>query len=113
MLSALRLVFSGGIYIPPEVLAREEPPSSPKPPANDLTRVLPNDVGLTARQIEVLALVAQGRSNKAISRTLNMAVPTVKNHITAILKALKVSNRTEAVAIVNKLGWELPQLVKL
>lgn len=108
MLSALQLVFSGGIYIPAEILAREEPPSSP----NDLTHVRPTDLGLTSRQIEVLALMAQGQTNKAIARTLNMAEPTVKNHITAILKALKVSNRTEAVIAVGKLGWKLPGLAK-
>jgi DNA-binding NarL/FixJ family response regulator len=111
MLSALRLVFSGGIYNPTEILAREEPQSSPKP-ANNLASVLPADLGLTTRQIEVLALMAQGLPNKAISRTLNMAEPTVKNHITAILKALKVSNRTEAVIAVGELGWKLPRPAK-
>ena len=100
--------FSGGIYIPAEILAREEPPSSP----HDLTHVQPTDLGLTSRQIEVLALIAQGQTNKAIARTLNMAEPTVKNHITVIFKALKVSNRTEAVIAVGKLGWKLPGLAK-
>jgi len=42
----------------------------------------------------------QGKSNKAICRALDLAEPTVKNHVTAILKALKVSNRTEAVIAV-------------
>jgi DNA-binding NarL/FixJ family response regulator len=51
-----------------------------------------------------------GKSNKAICRILNLAEPTVKNHVTAILKALKASNRTEAVIMVGALGWELPQL---
>jgi len=37
----------------------------------------------------------------------------VKNHVTAILKALKVTNRTEAVIAVNKLGWKLPPTPKL
>jgi DNA-binding NarL/FixJ family response regulator len=39
-----------------------------------------------------------------------LALPTVKNHVTAILKALKVSNRTEAVIAVGELGWELPRV---
>jgi DNA-binding NarL/FixJ family response regulator len=39
---------------------------------------------------------------------LDMAEPTVKNHITAIFKALKVTNRTEAVVAVIESGWELP-----
>ena len=52
----------------------------------------------------------QGKSNKAICRVLDLAEPTVKNHVTAILKALKVTNRTEAVIAVGELGWELPPM---
>jgi DNA-binding NarL/FixJ family response regulator len=37
-----------------------------------------------------------------------MAEPTVKHHVTAILKALKTTNRTEAVIAVGELGWQLP-----
>jgi DNA-binding NarL/FixJ family response regulator len=59
-------------------------------------------MSLTARQRDVLAVMMQGKSNKAICRILNLAEPTVKNHVTAILKALKVSNRTEAVIKVAK-----------
>jgi DNA-binding NarL/FixJ family response regulator len=50
----------------------------------------------------------QGKPNKAICRILNLAEPTVKNHVTAILKALKVNNRVEAVIAVGELGWKLP-----
>src|SRR5712671_1822675 len=46
--------------------------------------------GLTARQLDVLALMMQGKSNKAICRGLNLAESTVKNHITAIFKTFKV-----------------------
>ena len=66
------------------------------------------EFGLTARQLEVLALVAQGKSNKAICRILDLAEPTVKIHVSAILKALKASNRTEAVVKANALGLRLP-----
>jgi DNA-binding NarL/FixJ family response regulator len=62
---------------------------------------------LTARQRDVLAVLLQGKSNKAICRVLNLAEPTVKNHVTAILKALKVTNRTEAVIRVNNAGTAL------
>jgi DNA-binding NarL/FixJ family response regulator len=65
---------------------------------------------LTARQVDVLALMMLGKSNKAICRILDLAEPTVKNHVTAILKALKASNRTEAVIMVGALGWKLPQI---
>lgn len=59
-------------------------------------------MSLTPRQREVLAGMMQGKSNKAICRVLNLAEPTVKNHVTAILKALNVTNRTEAVIKVSK-----------
>jgi len=103
MVNALRLVMSGGTYIPPEALARAEAKEAA------LGRpVTPAELGLTERQMEVLALVMKGKSNKAISRILDVAEPTVKHHITAILKALKVTNRTEAVIAVGALGWKLP-----
>ena len=104
MVNALRLIFSGGIYIPPEALHRSE---AAKPPA---VPVSPADLGLTARQVEVLALMMQGKSNKAISRMLDVAEPTVKHHVSAILKALKVMSRTEAVIAVGGFGWELPRI---
>jgi DNA-binding NarL/FixJ family response regulator len=107
MLNAIQLVLSGGIYIPSEILDREQT-TSPRP-ANKLSiRELLSDLGLTGRQIEVLALLMQGKSNKVIANTLNMGVPTVKNQITVVLKALKVTSRTEAVIKVGKMGWELP-----
>jgi DNA-binding NarL/FixJ family response regulator len=102
MLGGLQLVLSGGIYIPPEILAREEPPSSPalKQFATDRPHVSPRDFGLTERQGEVLSLIMQGKSNKAICRVLHLSESTVKNHVAAILKVLKVANRTEAVMAV-------------
>jgi DNA-binding NarL/FixJ family response regulator len=108
IVNALRLVFSGGVYIPPEALARtpaatrEAKPTAQRP-------MSPTDCGLTERQIEVLALMMEGKSNKAISRLLDVAEPTVKHHVTAVLKALNVTNRTEAVIAVGSLGWQLPR----
>jgi DNA-binding NarL/FixJ family response regulator len=66
--------------------------------------VRPADLGLTHRQVNVLGLMMTGKSNKAISRELDLALPTVKNHVTAILKAIKVTNRTEAVIAIGSLG---------
>jgi DNA-binding NarL/FixJ family response regulator len=116
MLSALRLVFSGGVYIPPEILSRSEAPAGSGPSSASGRRLetpaatSPAALGLTARQVDVLALMMQGKSNKAICRILDLAEPTIKNHVTAILKALKASNRTEAVIMVGALGWKLPQI---
>ena len=112
MVGALELVLSGGIYIPPEILVRGAlAPSNAaaKEVAIDRLRVSPADCGLTERQVEVLALMTQGKSNKAIGRVLALAEPTVKNHVAAILKALKVKNRTEAAMAVVEHGWDLRQ----
>jgi DNA-binding NarL/FixJ family response regulator len=110
MLSAFRLIFSGGIYIPPDILVpRETVPSQPRSDSSgtESRSLSPRDLGLTERQMDVLALMMQGKSNKAICRALDLAEPTVKNHVTAILKALRVSNRTEAVIAVGALRWDL------
>lgn len=110
LLGALRLILAGGIYIPPDILARTPAtaaPSSPMPVAGP--QPSPADLGLTERQVEVLALMMQGKSNKLICRALDLAEPTVKNHVSAILKSLNVSNRTEAVLAVAALGWKLPR----
>jgi DNA-binding NarL/FixJ family response regulator len=115
MLTALQLVFAGGIYIPPEILAREEAAPAPAPAkagSGARPHASPAELGLTGRQLDVLALMMQGKSNKAICRTLDLAEPTVKNHVTAILKALKVTNRTEAVIAANELGWDLTPVGK-
>jgi DNA-binding NarL/FixJ family response regulator len=115
MVKALELVRAGGVYIPPEIRARDRPLArqpDEKQPAANRPSVSPADLGLTDRQVEVLSLMMQGKSNKAICRILNLAEPTVKNHVTAILKALKVSNRTEAVIAVGELGWKLPPVSK-
>jgi DNA-binding NarL/FixJ family response regulator len=103
MIAAFQLVLAGGTYVPAEILAavRDAVPG-------DLLSTSPTDHGqdlgslaLTERQREVLALLVQGMSNKLICRELQIAEPTVKNHITAILKALKVTSRTEAMAAVG------------
>jgi TolB-like protein/DNA-binding CsgD family transcriptional regulator len=73
-----------------------------------LDRIVPSDLGLTDRQVEVLALMMQGKSNKAICRELDLAEPTVKKHVTAILNALNVTNRTEAVIAVGTLARQTP-----
>ena len=109
MLNALNLVFSGGMYIPPEILVHHGPAQPRAAPPQSGRRASAADLGLTDRQMEVLALMMQGKSNKAICRALALAEPTVKNHVTAILRALKASNRTEAVIAASALGLEPQQ----
>lgn len=62
-------------------------------------------VPLSAREIEVLDLVARGNSNKLIARQLGISDQTVKNHITTILRKLEVNDRTEAVVYALRNGW--------
>src|SRR5262249_2029555 len=89
MLRPLEVVFAGGSYIQPEILTPDSPtmvPEAKPPPMGERPRGSPSDLGLTGRQVDVLALMMQGKSNKAICRVLDLAEPTVKNHVTAILK---------------------------
>jgi len=114
LLKALRLVLAGGVYLPFEVLDQHEgAPQSALRRAAEARKsgatLRASDIGLTARQSDVLGLMVQGKSNKLICRELNLAEGTVKIHVTAILKKLNVSNRTQAVIAVGKLGLKLPQ----
>lgn len=93
MLNALRLILSGGVYTPPSMT---EPQTS--------TQNTGNNLGLTPRQSQVLAILRKGGSNKLIASELNIAEATVKMHITSILKSLGVTNRTQAVLATEKLG---------
>ena len=102
MLAAVRLVHEGGKYVPPELLFQtgRMPRRQPARP----NALLPEKLGLTARQLDVLRLLAGGASNKVICRELGLAERTVKSHITAILRALKVTSRTQAAIAAAKLG---------
>jgi DNA-binding NarL/FixJ family response regulator len=107
VLNALRLVLAGGIYIPVQALDAAAPPAAANGASSstgELRDRLPSGLGLTERQMQVLALVMEGKSNKAISRALSLAEHTVKNHMTAIFKALQVTSRTEAVIAVGRLA---------
>jgi DNA-binding NarL/FixJ family response regulator len=59
---------------------------------------------LTPRQRDVLAMLRQGKSNKEIARDLDLAEITVKLHVTAILRALGVENRTQAAIVASRGG---------
>ena len=63
---------------------------------------------LTTRELDVLGLVSRGRSNKLIANELQVSDQTVKNYVTAILRKLKVTDRTQAVVQAMRLGWIAP-----
>jgi len=101
VLHALRLVLAGGIYVPPEILRADRAPA-PRPAGARTADVA--RLGLTPRQVEVLALLAAGRSNKEICRELRLSEGTVKTHLAAIFKALGVANRVQAVIAAGRMG---------
>ena len=63
---------------------------------------------LTPREQAVLQLVAQGQTNRAIARTLNVSVGTVKLHVSHIIAKLGVSDRTQAAVRAVELGLVTP-----
>jgi DNA-binding NarL/FixJ family response regulator len=110
MLQALRLVLSGGIYVPPAAIAQQAAPLPPTRAVAD-AGFAPQHLGLTDRQMEVFALILQGLPNKLICRQLNLAEGTVKIHVAAILRALNVHNRTQAVIEASRLGLTIDGLM--
>ena len=114
MLQALRLVLSGGVYLPPIALTARDEPLLPTPRIADgaqAAHTSPRDLGLTARHAQVLALILQGKPNKIICRELGLAEGTVKIHVAAILRALNVSTRTQAVIEASRLGLQLENVI--
>lgn len=105
MLNAIRLVMSGGTYIPHAMHPQgQELPRSTRADVTDYQLSMQTSDKLTRRQKEVLEMLARGSSNKEIARLLGLSEHTVKIHVTAILKLLSATNRTEAVIIAQRLG---------
>jgi DNA-binding NarL/FixJ family response regulator len=102
IIAALKAVTAGLIVVAPQLLTTlfKEAPF-----ADALSRV--NDAGharLTSRELEVLAAMADGASNKVIARRLGISFHTAKFHVAAILAKLDADSRTEAVAKAAQLG---------
>jgi len=70
----------------------------------DGAHIDPDALGLTARQSDVLRLLVQGKPNKLICRDLELSEGTVKVHVSAILRALRVRSRTQAIAELARRG---------
>jgi len=67
-------------------------------------RGMPDDIALTQRELDVLALMAEGASNKMIARQLGISVHTVKFHVGSLLDKLDATGRTDAVAHAARRG---------
>ncbi len=98
----LKVVLDGGLCLPRN-MSTTAPQTAPRP-AVEFERLATNELlsGLTRRQLQVLALLAQGMSNVEIAEDLGVSDKTVRFYISAILKTLKVRNRTQAALIAAR-----------
>jgi DNA-binding NarL/FixJ family response regulator len=101
LLDAIRRVLAGEVYLAPGAVPM---------PDGDGVRITADALGLTARQTDVLTLLVQGKPNKLICRDLRLSEGTVKVHVSAILKALHVHSRAQAVAALARRGISVETL---
>ncbi|TDD15996.1 response regulator [Nonomuraea diastatica] len=97
LVQAVRAVHGGQVLLAPE--AAEAMLASP-----DGASGVPGAVPLTEREREVLALIAAGRSNREIARSLTVAEKTVKTHVSNVLMKLGVQDRTQAALYAVRHG---------
>jgi DNA-binding NarL/FixJ family response regulator len=122
MLQAIRLVLAGGRYLPPQLIGDGEahpvPPETTRSPRasaapsggdGELVRALGV---LSDRQRQVFVLLAEGLSNKAIARRLDITEGTVKTHVATIFDVFNVHNRVAAVAAARALSLKAPRVVR-
>ena len=108
IVNALRLILAGSVYVPPEAATGDSAREDAAPLVHARSAA---ELGITPRQGQVLALLMKGRSNKQICRELGLAERTVKAHMSAVLNALKVTSRTQAVIAAGKLGLDADTLL--
>jgi DNA-binding NarL/FixJ family response regulator len=101
LVEALHEVVNGGVYLTSDVTEGLE---------GDGVHLTAGELGLTTRQADVLKLLVQGKPNKLICRDLKLSEGTVKVHVSAILKALHVHSRTQAVAELARRGISVETL---
>jgi DNA-binding NarL/FixJ family response regulator len=93
---ALQAVLDGGTWVPDGVLQHAVDGQADR--QQELAQKM---ASLTAQQLKVLELVAQGKPNKVIAYELDIAETTVKAHITVVLRKLGVHSRTQAVLLAR------------
>jgi DNA-binding NarL/FixJ family response regulator len=100
--AAIRAIYKGYAQFGPGILPKlSAKVSTPQPsPAYD---VIPGFDELTAREREVLSLIASGASNREIALQLYISEGTVKNHVTNILSRLNLRDRTQAAIFANSI----------
>ncbi|MBE7424110.1 MAG: response regulator transcription factor [Zoogloeaceae bacterium] len=102
--SALGLVLAGGVYVPPQVVTdRGNAPPHRIGQSSGKTSALAS-LGLTERQIDTLRMLVKGLPNKTIARNLGISEATVKVYVSAALRAMNVTSRTQAVIWLSQNG---------
>ncbi len=123
LLAALRQILAGQVYLPADILRRPTARHAPTDAASTTpslrtTASAPTAHGdalsdgisqLTAKQLQVLACLSRGESNKAIARDLAIAETTVKSHVSAILRKLGVNSRVQAILTAQTLDLDDPR----
>ncbi|MFP5412437.1 MAG: response regulator [Gammaproteobacteria bacterium] len=94
-------------FPPPHGFAPPRVPAPPPVAASAGAALDPRKLGLTDRQCDVLRLILRGLPNKLICRQLDLAEGTVKVHVSAVLRALGVRNRTQAVIAASRMGLRI------
>ncbi len=97
LLTALRQVLAGEVYVP---ISLQDELSSQSKRRGSVS--LAEEYDLTAAQMRVLEPLIQGKTNRQISELLGLTEGTVKVHVSAILKALNVANRSQALLLVKE-----------
>lgn len=97
---AIRAVHKGYTQMGPGLL--EKAIAAPAPAVTQPATLPPELAGLTAREREVLCLIAAGASNREIAESLYISERTVKNHITSILSQLNLRDRTQAAMFASR-----------
>lgn len=98
LVEILQGIVKGESYVSPALAARLLTEMRLRPPPTGAEDPLSK---LTAREEQILRLVAQGMSNKEVGRKLDLQEKTVKHHMTRILEKLQVRNRTEAAILLR------------
>mgnify|MGYP001214346238 CR=1 FL=1 len=109
LLAAVREVLAGNIFRPEGALSGARLDAAKQlPPTRAPVR--PEEIGLTERQAQVLALMVKGLSNREIADQLSLSEGTVKIHATAVFKALGVGSRTQALVAVTRYGIDFARV---
>jgi DNA-binding NarL/FixJ family response regulator len=108
LVSGIRVVAGGEALLAPSITRRVIEEFSRRPPPSD---GLPAQMlELTARELEVLRLVARGKSNAEIAKELFLGETTVKTHVARILQKLQLRDRVQAVVLAYESGLVQPGL---